>query len=94
MRLKSEVGELITNEATIKAKVFIYFNNLYREESNKITQRVMECIPSIVTESMNQTLTAPISNEEVKEAVFEMGRLKALGPNGFPSVFFNLIGIL
>ncbi|KAM2740124.1 hypothetical protein EV2_034162 [Malus domestica] len=38
---------------------------------------------------MNEVLTRPLVNEEIKDAVFQMGRLKAPGPDGFQGVFFQ-----
>ncbi|KAM1292968.1 hypothetical protein ACFX2H_019689 [Malus domestica] len=38
---------------------------------------------------MNDDLVGVVSSEEVKQAVMQMGSLKAPGPNGFPSVFFQ-----
>ncbi|KAM2051864.1 hypothetical protein ACFX1T_033241 [Malus domestica] len=38
---------------------------------------------------MNEVLTRPLVNEEIKDAVFQMGRLKAPGPDGFQGVFFK-----
>jgi hypothetical protein len=42
-----------------------------------------------VTANMNLMLDAPFAVEEVKNALFEMYPTKALGPDGFPSHFFQ-----
>lgn len=44
----------------------------------------LDCIPSIVSNAMNETLIRPISLSEVGEVVFGMKKGKALGPNGYP----------
>ncbi|XVF12220.1 hypothetical protein REPUB_Repub08aG0096000 [Reevesia pubescens] len=38
---------------------------------------------------MNEALCKDISNEEIKIAVFSLGAHKALGPDGFPGLFFH-----
>lgn len=38
---------------------------------------------------MNQSLVADVSEGEIKEAVFQLGRLKAPGPDGFSGVFYQ-----
>ena len=44
-----------------------------------------------VTTDMNQILMAPFSREEVKKALFSIGDLKALGPDGLHVVFFQMV---
>lgn len=38
---------------------------------------------------MNAALTSPILEVEVKEAVFQMGGMKAPGPDGFQGMFYQ-----
>lgn len=50
---------------------------------------ILKCLDSVVTEAMNATLCSPISDLEIKEAVFNIGGSKAPGSNGFQGVFFQ-----
>ncbi|KAB2632574.1 hypothetical protein D8674_028821 [Pyrus ussuriensis x Pyrus communis] len=50
---------------------------------------ILNCLDSVVTEAMNATLCSPISNLEIKEAVFNIGGSKVPGPNGFQGIFFH-----
>jgi hypothetical protein len=49
-----------------------------------------------VTEEMNESLIAPFTVEDVKKAVFQIGDLKAPGPDGLHAIFYkkfwNLVG--
>lgn len=38
---------------------------------------------------MNLTLTCPLRDDEIEEAVFQMRGLKAPGPNGFQGIFYQ-----
>lgn len=38
---------------------------------------------------MNRQLTSTLSEEEVRTAVFQLGAVKAPGPDGFPGFFFQ-----
>ncbi|KAK9912300.1 hypothetical protein M0R45_036169 [Rubus argutus] len=46
-------------------------------------------IHPIVTDDMNQSMCKPITEEEVKDAAFQMGAHKAPGPDGFHGIFYQ-----
>lgn len=50
---------------------------------------VLNSVPVKVTIEMNNTLLAPFTEKEVKEALFQMFPTKAPGPDGFPTHFFQ-----
>lgn len=52
----------------------------------------MNCVakvPKLVTDDNNRRLMATVSDEEIKAAVFSMGSLKALGPDGLNGLFYQ-----
>lgn len=46
-------------------------------------------IEPLVSDSMNVELSKPVADEEIKDAVHQMGGLKALGPDGFQGIFYH-----
>lgn len=50
---------------------------------------MVRLISRLVTHEINATLLALISEDEVKEAVFELGNTKAPSPNCFSSLFYQ-----
>ncbi|KAL6227497.1 hypothetical protein ACLB2K_001454 [Fragaria x ananassa] len=46
----------------------------------------MEGVRSVISEEINQDLMAPVLEEEVRVAIFQLGALKAPGPDGFPGI--------
>lgn len=50
---------------------------------------VLQQCPNIVTAEMNQTLNAEITTEEVHNAVFQMGPLKAPGSDGLNGQYYQ-----
>ncbi|OMO82636.1 reverse transcriptase [Corchorus capsularis] len=51
--------------------------------------QMLECLPHIISHEMNEDMTKPISNEEVKMAAFDLGLHKAPGPDGYNGLFFQ-----
>jgi len=69
-----------------------YFSTLFSEDSPPADNEkniIFSCIPSLITQDMNDYLMRPISLEELEEVVFGMPKGKAPGPDGFPVEFFQ-----
>ncbi|KAK1698725.1 hypothetical protein QYE76_015422 [Lolium multiflorum] len=66
-----------------------FYGNLYTSEGTSGMEEVLSSVPVSVTQAMNDMLTAPYAEEEVKATLFQMYPLKALGPDGFPAQFFQ-----
>ena len=49
----------------------------------------MDYIPNYITKDQNKFLTTILSNEEITKAIFFFDGDKALGPDGFPFLFFH-----
>ena len=64
-----------------------YFANLFTSEVTQPNQDVLSLIPRKITEEMNNALLAPYTNDEVRKALFDIGDLKAPGPDGLPAIF-------
>lgn len=52
----------------------------------------MELFDVVITDEMNADLCKPYSQEEISDALFQIGPLKAPGPDGFRHVSFKGIG--
>lgn len=49
----------------------------------------MDCVLPTVTNDMNATFLKLVTVDEVKNAVFQLGALKAPGPDGFQGTFYQ-----
>lgn len=47
----------------------------------------------IIYEEVNTILTSNVSDEEIKNALFDLGPDKSPDPDGFPPFFFKSIGL-
>jgi hypothetical protein len=69
--------------------VLQYFSNLFTSEVQEIDPFVLEKVQPKVSQGMNEQLLAPFSAEDVKKAVFNIGDLKAPGPDGVHAIFYK-----
>lgn len=56
-------------------------------------EAVLNAVPHKVTDEINEQLCKDYTNEEIRSALFQMGPTKAPGPDGFPALFYQNIGI-
>jgi hypothetical protein len=75
-------GQLFTN----------YFQHLFTADSTIEPLRVLPLLEEKVTKDMNTRLCAEFTDKEIADALFQIGPLKAPGPDGFPARFFQLTG--
>lgn len=62
---------------------------MYEEDANVDPQPLIDLIPRTVDDHMNEALTKLFSENEISDALFEIGPLKAQGPDRFPACFFQ-----
>lgn len=65
-----------------------YFKDMFTTTNIK-DEEVLEGIPSTVSNVQNQELLKPISEEEVKKALFQMHPDKSPGPDGMSPAFYQ-----
>jgi hypothetical protein len=68
-----------------------YFSNMFSTENNIVQPDFLEKIIPKVTQQMNEDLIAPFTGEDVKNAAFSIGDLKAPGPDGLHALFYKKI---
>uniref|UniRef100_A0A8I7BAN9 Reverse transcriptase domain-containing protein n=1 Tax=Hordeum vulgare subsp. vulgare TaxID=112509 RepID=A0A8I7BAN9_HORVV len=66
-----------------------YFKEVYTKDPTPTPVVVLDGIVPKVTEQMNDILSAPFSEEEVSNALFQIGPLKAPDTDGFPTRFYQ-----
>ena len=54
-----------------------------------IDDGLLSTVKPVVTPQMNALLVAPYTKDEVKKALFQIGDLKAPGPDGLHAIFFK-----
>ncbi|VVA24941.1 PREDICTED: reverse mRNAase [Prunus dulcis] len=88
-KIKNEAGVWIAGDKMIQNEFQNYFVNLFKSSGPRNWNGIMDHIPQLVNNDMNGELMRPFSLEEVKDAIFQIGSLKAPGPDGFPAMFYQ-----
>lgn len=66
-----------------------YFGEIYKPAEGSSNRDCINLVPTLVTQDMNDHLLAVVTDSEVKEAVFNLGALKAPGPDGLNGMFYQ-----
>ena len=73
----------------IKDKFQENFINLFKEEEVYFTKHLDHLVLLCITEEENEGLKCIPTPEEIKDVLFQMQDLKALGPDRFPTLFYK-----
>jgi hypothetical protein len=88
-RLKRGDGSWCANQEEMKGMASHYFSDLFSKDSSLCPDDLTNLFAPKITMEMNWDLCKQYSEEEISNALFQIGPLKALGPDGFPARFFQ-----
>lgn len=91
--IKRKDGTECRDENGIANEIANYFENLFITSSPQDRQELLDKVPRTISESMSRSLTKPIADLEIKQALFSMHPNKAPGPNGITLSFIKSFGI-
>ncbi|KAB2630796.1 hypothetical protein D8674_008315 [Pyrus ussuriensis x Pyrus communis] len=89
VKLRDENGNWVENPSQVRHLVDNHFSSVFSSAGDRNWGSLLDCINPSVSTEMNEALTAPVTEEEIKEAAGNMGGLKAPGPDGFQGIFYQ-----
>ncbi|XP_048599931.1 uncharacterized protein LOC125595422 [Brassica napus] len=82
-------GNIVEDEEGLVAIATSYFRQIFESSIPEDIEEALSEVPTTVTGSMNDNLTAPVTEWEVKLALFAMHPDKAPGPDGMTALFYQ-----
>lgn len=86
--MKREDGEWLEREEE-RTHIVDYFSLLFRSNGGHTSQELLNVVDRRVSPEMNENLVKEFTVEEVKATPDSIGDLKAPGPDGMPSIFYE-----
>lgn len=88
-KLHDASGRLCTRPSQINDIITNFYQELFTMGGPSSFEEVIDTIPQVVSPKMNAKLIADFTIDEVEAAIRQMAPLKALGPDGMPSLFYQ-----
>ncbi|XP_038974801.1 uncharacterized protein LOC120106025 [Phoenix dactylifera] len=87
--IRDEKGQQSEEPEVIQRILVSFFRSRWTEQTGVASLADIPPPGELVTEVENSDLIRPVSEREIREAVWSLGGDKAPGPDGFPPVFFQ-----
>jgi hypothetical protein len=88
-KLRRHDGSVTTDENELRDIANSFFQRLYQKDTTVDPMQIIHLIQPMVSEKTNNSLLADLSEKEIGDALFQIGPLKAPGPDGLPARFFQ-----
>ncbi|KAF7812457.1 reverse transcriptase [Senna tora] len=89
VKVKDENGRWVEKEEDIGGCFARFFADLFKRSGPRNFDGVLGYVKPAIGNVENDLLMSKVSREEVKEAVFQLGAMKAPGPDGYSGMFYR-----
>jgi hypothetical protein len=88
-KLQTNDGSLTEDGDELKDITSVFFKDLYTKDEAVNPEDILQLFQPKVYGLMNNRLCKEFSSEEISDALFQIGPMKAPGPDGYPARFFQ-----
>jgi exonuclease III len=89
MALKDHDGVVQDTPSEMERMATSYFQSVFTRDPSIQTSPVVGLFRGVILEDTNEELCKPFTVKEVSDVLFQIGPLKAPGPDGFPARFYQ-----
>jgi hypothetical protein len=87
--LRDSDGKWRINPDQVQTILTSYFQNIFLTSNPSSIDTVLQCVPTMITNSMNEALSRPYTAPEVETALKQIAPLTVPSPDGLPPVFYQ-----
>ncbi|XP_050379552.1 uncharacterized protein LOC126796881 [Argentina anserina] len=89
LKIQNDLEVWVVGESNIRLEFESQFKKIFTSTGPRDWGESLCGLSQSIIPEMNDVLLKPFSLEEVKVATFQLGALKAPGPDGFPGLFYH-----
>ncbi|KAL6125654.1 hypothetical protein ACLB2K_073709 [Fragaria x ananassa] len=89
LKIQNDSDHWIVGEKFIKLEFENQFQQTFTSSSLRDWGDALRGVAPVITDEMNVDLGWPFTYDEVRDAAFQLGALKAPRPDGFPGLFYH-----
>ncbi|MCI44142.1 ribonuclease H protein, partial [Trifolium medium] len=87
--LRNNDGQWVEDDVALRELVTKYYKDLFTETNDRNIIFSMKYGFKPLEAEVASNLDREVGNDEIKEALFDMGAWKAPGPDGYPAGFYQ-----
>ena len=87
--IRDEGGVWRTRQKDLGEVMVNYYKSLFTSTDGRVSIGILDCVPPMIDEEMNESLCREFEASEVATALQQMAALKAPGPDGMPPLFYQ-----
>ncbi|CAN1754609.1 hypothetical protein LINPERHAP1_LOCUS5533 [Linum perenne] len=79
----------VSSEPQLQHMARNYFMDIFNNTNSSTNSNLPFQMPQIITEEMNKDICRDITDDEIHNAVFNLGAKQSTGPEGYPGHFYR-----